>query len=602
MRLQWAAWLLAAVAGGCANAPEQAAPVQDEEADAVARALVVAEAAPEAQERAEALLAALLELLERGDLEGAARVQRRLVAVREGASPLTAALTDAQRFQSEAAALELALATGDEAATAQLAETLRPITPAQRLDAARLSARTIDLAQDPAAAALSLMASVEQLDAEGNLDAAQDATGVTAAVWRGLSRLSAPVLAQLAEDAPSPLAAAWLRLALEFNTALSAASQSRTWRTWRTRNPSHPAARFPPPSIARMPAPMRALALLVPLSGELEALAEAVRDGFLAAHLHAARSDGGDAPSVFVYDTGAMSVAQAHDRAVVDGAEILVGPLDKAAVAELAALPPQLPVLALNQPDDGDMPFPQLTLAVEEDAAAIAARLASDGVERVALFESGLPGSWAGRARARFEAELDGVELVAVGTLAGVDDATQVAGDVLGIAAGHERHASLARLLGAPLEFMPRRRGDVDALVAFVDDVQLTALKPALDFHFASDLATYAPSQSVRGAAWEEFESLRVCDIPWRLHDSELRQASADLATSRGPLAAVFALGVDGYRVANQLHRLVIHGESVAGSTGQLTLQRSGLIRRGMAWGKVIDGRLVASDNLFAIR
>ena len=241
-------------------------------------------------------------------------------------------------------------------------------------------------------------------------------------------------------------------------------------------------------------------------------------------------------------------------------------------------------------------------MAVEEDAAAIAARLASDGVERVALFESGLPGSWAGRARARFEAELDGVELVAVGTLAGVDDATQVAGDVLGIAAGHERHASLARLLGAPLEFMPRRRGDVDALVAFVDDVQLTALKPALDFHFASDLATYAPSQSVRGAAWEEFESLRVCDIPWRLHDSALRSASADLATSRGALAAVFALGVDGYRVANQLHRLAIHGESVAGSTGQLTLQPNGLIRRGMAWGKVIDGRLVASDNLFAIR
>ena len=591
---QAAAWLLAAVVvlAGCAGAPERPATVREEEPDAAARALAVAESATNAQERAEALLAALRELLERGDFDAAARVQRRLAAI---------ALTDAQRFESDAAALELALAAGDASATARLAETLQPTTWEQQLEAARLAARTLASADDSTTAVLSLMAAVEQLDASGELDAATDDTAtVTAAIWRGLSRLPAPVLASLAASAPTPVAAAWLTLAHQFNSALAASSQAQAWRAWRALNPGHPAARFPPPSIVRTPPPVRALALLVPLSGDLAALAEAVRDGFLAAHLHAARSDGSDvgsASTVAIYDTGIMSVAEAHDRALADGADILVGPLDKAAVSELAALPPQLPVLALNQPDDGSALFPQLTLAVEETAAAIAARLPADGVERVALFESGLPGGWASRARTRFEADLDGVEVVAVGTLAGTGDATQVAGDVLGIAAGRERHARLTRLLGVGLEFMPMRRDDVDALVAFVDDVQLTALKPALDFHFAGDLATYAPAQSVRGAAWAEFEGLRVCDIPWRLYRSELREASADLATSRGSLAAVFALGVDGYRLANQLHRLTVHGESVAGSTGQLTLQPNGLIRRAMAWGEVVGGRLVALDD-----
>ena len=591
---QAAAWLLAAlvVLAGCAGAPERPATVRKEEPDAAARALAAAESATNAQERAEALLSALRELLERGDFDAAARVQRQLAAT---------ALTDAQRFESDAAALELALAAGDASTTARLAETLQPATWEQRLEAARLAAQALASADDPMAAVLSLMAAVEQLDASGDLDAAtDDVATITEAVWRGLSRLPAPVLASLAASAPTPVAAAWLALAHQFNSALAASSQAQTWRAWRALNPGHPAARFPPPSIVRTPTPVRALALLVPLSGDLAALAEAVRDGFLAAHLHAARSDGSDVgsvPTVAIYDTGIMSVAEAHDRALADGADILVGPLDKAAVSELAALPPQLPVLALNQPDDGSAPFPQLTLAVEETAAAIAARLPADGVERVALFESGLPGGWASRARTRFEADLDGIEVVAVGTLAGTGDATQVAGDVLGIAAGQERHASLTRLLGARLEFMPRRRDDVDALVAFVDDVQLTALRPALDFHFAGDLATYAPAQSVRGAAWAEFEGLRVCDIPWRIYKSELREASADLATSRGSLAAVFALGVDGYRLANQLHRLTIHGESVAGSTGQLTLQANGLIRRGMAWGEVVGGRLVALDD-----
>ena len=557
--------------------------------DAAIVAIARAESATEARERAEAYLAALLELLARDDLEGAAGLHGRLVAFDANQPALAAALADAERFEMDVAARRIALAAGDEALAKRLLDALRPATPEQRGMLAKLRIEALAGADDHEYAAFAL------IDIAAGPDVAdEDSVLAVATIWKHLSRLPPPVLARLAEAQRSADAAAWLDLARRFNTALTSTAQQRIWRGWREDNPRHAAARFPPPSIAAQPAPPRRLALLIPLSGDLAPLAEAVRDGFLAAYLHAAQNDA--APSVRIYDTGTASVSDAYRRALADGAEVVVGPLDKAAVAELARLSPELPVVALNSLDNAeDANFPQLTLAVEETAAAIAERLAADGVERVALFESGQPDSWAGRARARFEADLDGVEVVAAGVLTGVAETTGVVGTVLGIAASAERHASLSRRLGARLEFAPTRRDDVDALVAFVEGVELTALKPALDFHFAADLPTYAPSQSVRDAAWGGFEGLRVCDLPWRLHESPLRSATADLASSRGPLAAVFALGVDGFRVANQLFRFVSHGESIAGSTGQLTLDPGGRIRRDMAWGQVVGERLVAA-------
>lgn len=505
----------------------------------MAAAIASAESAA-ARERARAHLAALLERLGRGDSQGAAEVYSLLVAVEATNQPA-------------------------------LAETL-----ASPSDHEQTALALIDLAAEL-----------------GATD--DDLAPIATAIWLHLSRLPPPVLERLAASAGTVDAAAWLRLAHSYNTALTSAAQQRIWRTWRQAHPRHAAARFPPPSIVALPPPLRRLALLIPLSGDLAPLADAVRDGFLAAYLHTATDDA--APTVRIYDTGTASVADAYRRAVDDGAEVVVGPLDKAAVGALARLSPQLPVVALNSLEEnlaGDAPFPQLSLAVEETAAAIAARLAADGVERVALFESAQPGSWAGRARARFEADLDGVDVVAVGTLSGVANATEVAGAVLGISASAERHARLSRQLGAPLEFAPSRRDDVDALVTFVDGVELRALKPALDYHYAGDLPTYAPSQSVRDGAWSGFDGLRVCDLPWRLHESGLRRATADLPNSRGALAAVFALGVDGFRVANQLFRFVSHGESIAGSTGQLTLGAGGHIQRELAWGRVSGERLVA--------
>ena len=537
--------------------------------------------------RAELYLQALLLYHQRSDVDAARDVLRRL-SPPAGGEPLAAKLPDAKRFELRAVMLELALAAADQAEAERLADALQPTGAAQQAVAERLRTKVLMAARNHAAAALELMAAAPR-----QVDAAEvERSAFAKAIWRHLSKLPPTALRRLAADASAPVAA-WLNLARELNTALTSHQQAAIWQRWASANGGHPAAGLPPPGIATPGRAPKSIALLIPLSGDIGAAAEAIREGFLAAYLRSAAAHADDSQGIRVYDTGTMTVAEAYRRAVADGAELVVGPLEKAAVAEMTALSPSLPVVALNTLNDRQREgVYQIGLAVEDDAAAIAAALSAEGVERVVVFEG--QRRWSSRAMERFDAELAGTEVVAVGRLDGIAKAAEVAGEALGIADSSERRTELARLLGEELEFVPRRRDDVDAVVAFLDGAQLTALKPALDFHYAGDLPVFAPSQAVQGVSWQRLEGLRVCDIPWRLHPVPLRQEASAFAAGG---SAFFALGVDAFRIANQLPRMTDYDETLAGATGMLTLGKDGRIHRQLAWGKVVGGRLVAAPT-----
>ena len=567
--------------------------------DATAAAIGRAEAADRPADAAGHYFDALQAARGRGDAAATREILDRLTRAETGAPPLLAALPPGLRFEVRALALDRALAAGDQGPVAGLTQRLAPQNAAQERRAAVLQARALAVAGSHAEAALALMRILDEWAA--NAVEAPGLGELTAEIWRQLSLLPVPALAQLGTgsagtgpDAAST--AAWLELAANHNAALTAPRQRSIWQRWRAAHPKHPAARFPPSGLRDEVPALPRIALLVPLSGDYAAAAEAVRDGFVAAYLHAL----GAAPpnqEVRVYDTGAEGAVAAYRRAVAEGASAIVGPLQKAAVAELRALSPTLPVVALNRldadPDPAGATMLQLALAVEDEAAAIAAALERGGAARIALFDSA--GAWWERARRRFEAELDAAQVVATARLGSLGAITAVAGEVLGIDASAARHKTLSALLGAEPEFTPRRRTDLDAIVAFVDGTELMALKPALDFHFAGDLPVYVSSRAVRGVAWRRLEGVRVCDIPWRLHPQPLRRAAAGFAASRGSAADLFALGIDGYRVVNQLPRLVEHGEGIAGSTGVLRAGPGGRILRAPAWGRVERGRLLAT-------
>ena len=187
-------------------------------------------------------------------------------------------------------------------------------------------------------------------------------------------------------------------------------------------------------------------------------------------------------------------------------------------------------------------------------------------------------------------------QLVRSGVFLEGADITSVVGETLLIEASKQRHLHLERMAGEEVEFTPRRRQDVDAVIALIEGGQLASLKPALAFHFASDLPIYASSQAGRDVPnHDDLERLRICDMPWRLYPppmkAELREA---FPNNRGTADALFAFGLDAYRLVNQMSRLTASTDSrIMGSTGILQLAPDGVIRREPVWALVEDGRFV---------
>ena len=582
--------VLIAVAG-CATTPpvEPALEIPAEPVrDAVEVALHRAETAAVDRVKASHYFEALLGLHARGDAGGAARVVARMRAPGTDGQPLLAALPEAARRRFQTIALGMAVADPDDAAVGDLLAVVDPVGQQQEWMAARLRARELSgagLYVDAAKILISLVA-----DPVENVSQVAE---VSSAIWRYLSSLAAPELARNAAQAKSPEARAWWSLAHDFNSALTGTEQRGRWQRWRARHPRHVAARFPPPELLDIAPDPERIGLLTPLAGDFGVAGEAVRDGFVAAYLHARAATSPGSQGIHIYDTAALSVEVAYELARRQGVDVVVGPLRKPALATLAGMSPDVPVIALNNLERGGREgIVQLSLAVEDEARAITAALTAEGVQRIVLFDN--PTRWAARARTQLEASLGDIEIVGFGTFLRVEDVTSIVGDALHVTQSQARAARLEQNLGASFEFTPRRRDDVDAVVALVDSAELRSLKPALDFHFARDLPVFAPSPAIDIADLQRLEGVRVCDIPWRIHTDGLGDSiRAAFPLSRGSYAALFALGVDGYRLANQLPRLLQGRTPIAGSTGTLTLGDDGRIRRELAWAMVAEGALV---------
>ena len=574
---------------GCKSTPAEPdpAPVQPipSPLTVVEADLQRAQAGGDDARRARDYLAALERLHDLGEVDRVGEIVQRMLTEESGAGALADALDRGLRYRLDAIRLELATAAGDTEEIRGLLAILEPQGPQQDRHAMGVRARALSALGDSAGSAGMLIALMDVTTDASTLEK------LSAAIWREVTQMPVMELRARAESAPTPSARAWWMLAGEFNAAVTSRGQVQRWQRWRNRHPEHPAARHPPPTLRQFARDPSELALLLPITGDFGPAGEAVRDGFLAAYLYA----GGNS-RIQVYDTSAMSVAAAYDLARQQGAEVIIGPLQKESVAALSALSPALPVIALNHLDPG-VPTTdamiQFSLAIEDQASAIADALSARDIERIVLFDS--PARWSGRARIRLETELDGVAIVGFGTFHRLAEITNVAGEALHIKESQTRATEIESLLGTNLEFAPRRRDDVDAVVALIDADEFLSLKPALDFHFAGDLPVFAPSTATLASVdLSRLEGVTVCAMPWTLDAGDLGKSVYEaFPASRGTYASLFALGVDGFRLANQLDRLTVRREPVPGSTGVLSLGEDGRITRALVWAQVIGGRLV---------
>jgi hypothetical protein len=426
-----------------------------------------------------------------------------------------------------------------------------------------------------------------------------------------LKSMPAAELVYLAGDTTTPTIAGWAELALlMIEHGWNAYGLARALDRWQQVHVDHPANRY---VLAKLledqtpaePTPAQ-LALLLPLSSVYADAAKAIRDGFLSMRQI---DSSPTAPKVRVYDFGDRTelVRAYYQRAIDDGAEMVIGPLGKnaiAALSELDTLP--VPTLVLGAaeglPADQALGF---SLSPEDEAFAVVRRAYRAGFRRAAIL---YPDSVWGRrmihAATRHWKQMGGTIVAQSPYFESASDHSTTLKRLLDIDHSLARGNALQDTIGREtrIRFIPRRRQDLDVLLMFADPAQARLLKPQIDFLQAHDLPVYSSSRIFSGrpdpVADLDLQAVIFGDIPWMLVNTGRYANSNTFALQREPyrqtpLDRLFALGIDAYSLVYMITRLRGNpDQSHHGATGVIRIDQSGRVLRDISWATFDDGNV----------
>ena len=438
----------------------------------------------------------------------------------------------------------------------------------------------------------------------GAVSRALHTTDLHDAIWHSIGQLSADQLNAFAADATSYESRGWIELARiarreQFNirSQLDAINQWR--RTWNR----HPAIDLLPTDLSDLQEiweqrPQR-LALLLPLQTPA---GNAIQEGFLSAYYQALEISS-EVPQITVFDTTNLrNIGTLYDEAVASGADLIIGPLDKVLVnqlQEMSSLP--VPTLALNyadRPDAGPDNLFQYGLAPEDEMTQTA-RLAWQAGYRKAAIVTPQTDDYL-RLRGVFAQiwEEQGGLVVSEASFTGDSDYADVVKRLMAIDASEARADRLLDILPrANMEFIPRRRGDIDFIFLIANPRQGRQIKPTLAFYYAEDIPVYALSAIYDGqdnsSENRDLDGIVFTDAPWVLNNSDPLKATIteNLRQVQGPTQRLRAMGVDSFRLyplLEQLQTQQLH--EVQGTTGTLTMTANRRIRRELAIARFTNG------------
>lgn len=333
-----------------------------------------------------------------------------------------------------------------------------------------------------------------------------------------------------------------------------------------------PEASAPAAAPAAPPGPPPHLALLLPLnSPSFARAADVVRRGFVAAEKAQA-----SALPVRVYGTtdAAPEILAVYQRAVEDGAALVVGPLTRSAVSALAASNDvKVPTLALNV-TESEVRVPgnlyTFSLQVEAEARQVAQFAAGEGLKSAVLVGGESP-----------------IEKRMLQSFA--DEWSRQGGDIA-------MEYVFAGDTGA-LPALRRKINDLPYTIVFLalEGANARLVAPFLD----PATPTYATSQVFSGnssiLANYDLNGIQFLDMPWMVQPDHMavmvyRRPDPPLAAD---LERLYALGIDAYRLAQALLRDPNPGErpSLDGVTGRISAGRDQHFRRELVPARFRDGQ-----------
>jgi uncharacterized protein len=424
------------------------------------------------------------------------------------------------------------------------------------------------------------------------------------AIWQNLISIPYAELQQLAKTEYGEAARGWYSLAaISKNNQIDLEQQREELQRWLREWRQHPAHDNLPNDLRLLQSLIdqqpRQIALLLPMQGKLAEASEAVSDGFFAAY-YQALSNGRQTPEVRKYDSSADVIA-AYQQAVSEGADLVIGPIDKEKVTELSLMPSlEVPVLALNYPDAPPAEplrgFYQFGLAVEDEARQVARQAYLEGHRQAMVI---IPRQeWSERSARAFADEWENLGGIVVNRSQFTRGANypQLVKDAMLIEQSQVRARELQELLGVKLEASPRSRSDVDMIFLIADPAQARQIKPSFAFHYAGKIPVYSTSQVYSGEpnpkADRDLNGIRFNTMPWLFDTSSPeKKAVAQYTKSAAVYGRLHALGADAFRLYARLPQLEqVPQMRIFGATGALHMLDDGRIEREQIWVRFRNG------------
>lgn len=435
-------------------------------------------------------------------------------------------------------------------------------------------------------------------------------------IWAALATMTERALQQLRTAPPPDVLSGWMELVQIAKVyQLSPLRLKEQILLWRQKYPSHPVAADILTALSQrkqedVAYPDR-LALLLPLKGKFASAGEALRDGFLAAY-YARRPNASQ--QIRIYDTADINqVSAIYQRAIEDGAQFIIGPLNKEAVQKLADMDElTIPTLALNYLSTDDTSVRsnlfQFGLLPEEEARQVAERTWLDGHVNAAVLVPA--GPWGERIQNAFKErwELMGGRIVETQTYeTGGSDFAKPIKMLLDIDDSQRRYRELSVTLKRDLKFTQRRRQDIDFIFLAAYPRQARQIRPQLKFYHAVDVPVYATSHVFTGVLDQtrdrDMDGLLFGDMPWVLaegttHRGIRTEIENHISDAGNALQRLYALGIDAFNIIGALNTLQNYPyERFDGETGSLSLDNLLRVRRQLTWVKFRSGRPAAIDQ-----
>ncbi len=415
-------------------------------------------------------------------------------------------------------------------------------------------------------------------------------------IWEALNRISESAMLRALSEQQATELRGWLELNLIARRSNMLPARIEPWiNQWYQLYGEHPAgARFAINLLEesrRIYIKPAKIALMLPLSGKLQAVSEAIQNGFLYAYYQ--NNEDAAALEIINASSDPAEFNLQYQQAIQNGAEFIVGPISKKVINHLLQKDQlEVPTLTLNYGDETEQPtlnLYQFGLRPEDEAEQIADyALTEDKHHAVTLVPDT---EWGRRLQSAFTNRFESLGGQVVGAEvypSKKNDYSNSIKKLLNLTSSNQRHKIIQQVLGEQLKFDSRRRQDIDMIFIAANTRQARLIKPQLKFHHAQGVPVYATSHiasSKRNADDDrDLDEIQFVDIPWMLNQQdnhEYAQIRKLWPASGSRFSRLYALGIDAYRLIPSLRRLMIHPEEIVKqNTGMLSVDKNGRVHR----------------------